>query len=64
MPASRSPHDLSARLLRRGAGIAVAKRADGKIKVLGDPDHPVSRVPSAASVPIAYNGACSTQRSV
>ncbi|HVY99013.1 MAG TPA: molybdopterin-dependent oxidoreductase [Dongiaceae bacterium] len=38
-------------------GIAVAKRADGKIKVLGDPDHPVSRGALCGKCAIAYNGA-------
>jgi anaerobic selenocysteine-containing dehydrogenase len=38
-------------------GIAVAKRDDGKIKVLGDPDHPVSRGALCGKCAIAYNGA-------
>jgi anaerobic selenocysteine-containing dehydrogenase len=38
-------------------GIAVAKRADGKIKVLGDPDHAVSRGALCGKCAIAYNGA-------
>ena len=38
-------------------GIAVAKRADGKIKVLGDPAHPVSRGALCGKCAIAYNGA-------
>jgi anaerobic selenocysteine-containing dehydrogenase len=38
-------------------GIAVAKRADGKIKVLGDPNHPVSRGALCGKCAIAYNGA-------
>ncbi len=38
-------------------GIAVAKRADGKLKVLGDPDHPVSRGALCGKCAIAYNGA-------
>jgi anaerobic selenocysteine-containing dehydrogenase len=38
-------------------GIAVVKRADGKIKVLGDPDHPVSRGALCGKCAIAYNGA-------
>jgi anaerobic selenocysteine-containing dehydrogenase len=38
-------------------GIAVAKRDDGKIKVLGDPDHSVSRGALCGKCAIAYNGA-------
>jgi anaerobic selenocysteine-containing dehydrogenase len=38
-------------------GIAVAKRADGRIKVLGDPDHAVSRGALCGKCAIAYNGA-------
>ena len=38
-------------------GIAVARREDGKIKVLGDPDHPVSRGALCGKCAIAYNGA-------
>ncbi|HVZ00709.1 MAG TPA: molybdopterin-dependent oxidoreductase, partial [Dongiaceae bacterium] len=38
-------------------GIAVAKRDDGRIKVLGDPDHPVSRGALCGKCAIAYNGA-------
>lgn len=38
-------------------GIAVAKREDGKIKVLGDPDHAVSRGALCGKCAIAYNGA-------
>ncbi|HEY4162807.1 MAG TPA: molybdopterin-dependent oxidoreductase [Dongiaceae bacterium] len=37
-------------------GVAVAKRADGKVKVLGDPDHPVSRGALCGKCAIAYNG--------
>src|SRR5688500_11632130 len=38
-------------------GIAVAKREDGKIKVLGDPDHAVSRGALCGKCAIAYKGA-------
>ena len=38
-------------------GIAVAKSADGRIKVLGDPDHAVSRGALCGKCAIAYNGA-------
>lgn len=38
-------------------GIAVVKRADGLVKVLGDPDHPVSRGALCGKCAIAYNGA-------
>ena len=37
-------------------GIAVVKR-DGKVKVLGDPDHPVARGALCGKCAIAYNGA-------
>lgn len=37
-------------------GIAVVKR-DGQLKVLGDPDHPVSRGALCGKCAIAYNGA-------
>jgi len=36
---------------------AVAKGAAGKVKVLGDPDHPVSRGALCGKCAIAYNGA-------
>jgi anaerobic selenocysteine-containing dehydrogenase len=38
-------------------GIAVVKGQNGKIKVLGDPDHPVSRGALCGKCAIAYNGA-------
>ncbi|MBL8710192.1 MAG: molybdopterin-dependent oxidoreductase [Rhodospirillaceae bacterium] len=38
-------------------GIAVVKAADGRIKVLGDPDHAVSRGALCGKCAIAYNGA-------
>lgn len=38
-------------------GIAVAKSTDGRIKVLGDPDHAVSRGALCGKCAIAYNGA-------
>lgn len=38
-------------------GIAVAKAPDGRIKVLGDPDHAVSRGALCGKCAIAYNGA-------
>lgn len=38
-------------------GIAVVKRADGRVKVLGDPDHAVSRGALCGKCAIAYNGA-------
>jgi anaerobic selenocysteine-containing dehydrogenase len=38
-------------------GIAVVKRADGKVKVLGDPDHAVARGALCGKCAIAYNGA-------
>ena len=38
-------------------GIAVAKSADGRIKVLGDPEHAVSRGALCGKCAIAYNGA-------
>ncbi|WP_374383741.1 molybdopterin-dependent oxidoreductase [Dongia sp.] len=38
-------------------GIAVAKSPDGRIKVLGDPDHAVSRGALCGKCAIAYNGA-------
>ncbi len=37
-------------------GIAVVKREDGLVKVLGDPDHPVSRGALCGKCAIAYNG--------
>ncbi len=37
-------------------GIAVVKRADGVVRVLGDPDHPVSRGALCGKCAIAYNG--------
>ena len=38
-------------------GIAVVKRADGLVKVLGDPAHAVSRGALCGKCAIAYNGA-------
>jgi anaerobic selenocysteine-containing dehydrogenase len=38
-------------------GIAVVKRTDGLVKVLGDPDHPVARGALCGKCAIAYNGA-------
>jgi anaerobic selenocysteine-containing dehydrogenase len=38
-------------------GIAVVKRADGLVKVLGDPEHTVSRGALCGKCAIAYNGA-------
>jgi anaerobic selenocysteine-containing dehydrogenase len=38
-------------------GIAVVKRADGVVKVLGDPDHAVARGALCGKCAIAYNGA-------
>lgn len=38
-------------------GIAVVKAADGRIRVLGDPDHRVSRGALCGKCAIAYNGA-------
>ncbi|MBI2254017.1 MAG: molybdopterin-dependent oxidoreductase [Proteobacteria bacterium] len=38
-------------------GIAVVKSADGRLKVLGDPDHAVSRGALCGKCAIAYNGA-------
>ncbi len=38
-------------------GIAVVKREDGLTRVLGDPDHPVSRGALCGKCSIAYNGA-------
>ena len=38
-------------------GIAVVKRADGLVKVLGDPEHAVSRGALCGKCAIAYNGA-------
>jgi anaerobic selenocysteine-containing dehydrogenase len=38
-------------------GIAVVKRADGLVKVLGDPGHAVSRGALCGKCAIAYNGA-------
>jgi anaerobic selenocysteine-containing dehydrogenase len=38
-------------------GIAVVKSPDGRIKVLGDPDHAVSRGALCGKCAIAYNGA-------
>lgn len=38
-------------------GIAIVKAADGRIKVLGDPDHAVSRGALCGKCAIAYNGA-------
>ena len=38
-------------------GIAVVRRSDGAVRVLGDPDHPVSRGALCGKCAIAYNGA-------
>lgn len=38
-------------------GIAVVKSSDGRIKILGDPDHAVSRGALCGKCAIAYNGA-------
>ena len=38
-------------------GIAVVKRADGLVRVLGDPEHPVARGALCGKCAIAYNGA-------
>lgn len=38
-------------------GIAVVQRADGLARVLGDPDHPVSRGALCGKCAVAYNGA-------
>lgn len=37
-------------------GIAVVKSADGRLKVLGDPEHPVSRGALCGKCAIVYNG--------
>src|SRR5574338_1689337 len=37
-------------------GIAVVKRADGLVKVLGDPEHAVSRGALCGKCAIVYNG--------
>jgi anaerobic selenocysteine-containing dehydrogenase len=39
-----------------GCGILVEKRDDGSARVLGDPDHPVSRGRLCSKCAIAYNG--------
>jgi len=39
-----------------GCGILVEKRDDGRTRVLGDPDHPVSRGRLCSKCAIAYNG--------
>jgi len=57
MPASEIIRTTCPRDCYDACGIAVAKRADGKIKVLGDPDHPVSRGALCGKCAIAYNGA-------
>ena len=57
MPASEIIKTTCPRDCYDACGIAVAKRADGKIKVLGDPDHPVSRGALCGKCAIAYNGA-------
>ncbi len=38
-------------------GIAVVKAEDGRVKILGDPDHPVARGALCGKCAIAYNGA-------
>jgi len=57
MPAAEIIRTTCPRDCYDACGIAVAKRADGKIKVLGDPDHPVSRGALCGKCAIAYNGA-------
>ena len=57
MPASEIIRTTCPRDCYDACGIAVAKRADGKVKVLGDPDHPVSRGALCGKCAIAYNGA-------
>ena len=39
-----------------GCGIIVERRASGKHRVLGDPDHPVSRGKLCSKCAVAYNG--------
>jgi len=39
-----------------GCGIVVEKRTDGTSRILGDPDHPVSRGRLCSKCAIAYNG--------
>lgn len=39
-----------------GCGIVVEARADGRHRVLGDPDHPVSRGKLCSKCAVAYNG--------
>jgi anaerobic selenocysteine-containing dehydrogenase len=40
-----------------GCGVAVIKRGERIVKVLGDPDHPVSRGALCGKCAVAYNGA-------
>ena len=40
-----------------GCGIVVETQVDGALRVLGDPDHPVSRGKLCAKCAVAYNGA-------
>lgn len=39
-----------------GCGMIVEKRADGRLRVLGDPDHPVTRGKLCSKCAVAYNG--------
>ena len=39
-----------------GCGIVVERREDGRLRVLGDPDHPVSRGKLCSKCAVAYNG--------
>jgi anaerobic selenocysteine-containing dehydrogenase len=39
-----------------GCGIVVERRADGRLRVLGDPEHPVARGRLCGKCAIAYNG--------
>ena len=39
-----------------GCGIVVERRDDGRHRVLGDPDHPVSRGKLCSKCAVAYNG--------
>ena len=62
-PATRpSPHHLSARLLRHLRRRWSMKRDGVVAKVLGDPDHPVSRGALCGKCAIAYNGVLARSR--
>lgn len=39
-----------------GCGMVVERREDGRLRVLGDPDHPVSRGKLCSKCAVAYNG--------